>query len=334
MRVVSPVAFGVLVAMGACRREPPPSSRPGEIVPLDPVGLARLRAAAADAGRPRQPALRVLALDATIAEEDRARATPEALTAFRAALVRRLEELGAWSPRAESTPTGARLSFALGRGTLPSIVREQLERPGRVAFVAQVNCPKFSEMPTVLGVTWVASGEEHMLPTVAPSADGVARIAPLLTTFRMVALPPTLRWLHSARRGTDGTISRVGTCGRVDHLNAPATSEMRATLDPRTLAPMLDATIEGTVVPAFLAWQQSVMRDPNTNPRVVLTVDGEVMGDASIEVSDAGPVRIKVIPESALGSVSPELVGALWRSGPIELPFTVTERTAPTTATQ
>lgn len=273
----------------------------------------------------------MLSLEVTIAEEDRTRATPQALDAFRTALVRRLEELGTWSPRASATPTGARLNFAIGRGTLASIVREQLERTGRVEFVAQVNCPKFTEPPAIPGVNWLPVEAEQVLPTVSPDADGVARIAPLLAAFRAAELPPTLRWLHTAHRSADGTISRRGTCARSDRLIAPATSELRATLDPRTLSPMLDATLELNEIPRFQAWQQSVLRDEQSNPRVVLAVDGEVMGPVRVELSDSGPARLQVIPESRLGSVSPELVGALWRSGPIELAFTVREAAAPTT---
>jgi|LNFM01.1.fsa_nt_gb hypothetical protein len=330
MRPVSSVVFVALVTAAACRREPPPSTRPGEITPIDPAGLARLRAAAADAGRPRAPALRVMAMEAIVAEAEIARATPQALIAFRAALVRRLEELGTWSPRASESPRGAELSFAIGRGTLPSIVREQLERPGRVQLVAQCNCPKFTEPPAVAGVNWLPIDTQQTLPTVAPDSDGVARIAPLLETFRLTQLPPTLRWLHSAHRGQDGTVSRRGTCGLADHLAAPAVSVLRATLDPRTLAPMLDATLEMSSIPTFQAWRQAVLRTEDVEPRLVLAVDGEVVGPLQIEEGDGGPMRLTVIPEGRHGSVSPELVGVLWRSGPIDLPFSLRDAQAPT----
>ncbi len=117
---VALASLSAVLLLQACHRDPPATTRPGEIVPLDPAGLARIRAGA-DAGRPAQPALRVLAWDAVIASDVARTATAAALSEFGPAIVRRLEALDAWSPRAQRTHSGAHLTFALGRATLRTI---------------------------------------------------------------------------------------------------------------------------------------------------------------------------------------------------------------------
>lgn len=298
-------------------------------MPIDPEGLARIRATV-DAGRPSQPALRVIAIDVSLTQDDRDRIPESTRDSFRRALVRRLEELGAWSPRAESTAAGARLTFALGRGTLTSLVREQLARPGRVEFVAHVRCPKFGQHPEIPGVEWLPFDNRQDIAVVSPGVDGVASPAPLRALFAALALPAGLRWLHGALRTQEGNIQRRAYCARIERLLPPSSTDVRATLDPQTLAPMLEVTLDAQGTLAYASWQR-LMQSPNDPPEaLILTVDDEVVGPVRFLESDAGPARLQVIPNSRMGSVSPELVGALWKSGPIELPFTLRDAPVPT----
>lgn len=321
-----------IAALGACHRDPPATTRPGEIVPLDPAGLAKIRANDG-ARRPTQPALRVLSWEAVVSE-DVGRALPAAtIDAFVPSLVRRLEALDAWSPRATRQGYSARMSFALSRTTLTSLVREQLSRPGYVEIVAQDVCPKFVNPRPMPNVRWVNVEDRYEVPLVDPNPSGVAPLASLRAAFESFPLPEGLQWAHGAMRSSEGAVSRRGFCIRATKLPAPSFTELRATLDPSTLAPMLEATLNEQGSNAFLLYQQQ-LSGPTTEPlNFLLSVDNEIVGPVRFSRGDAGPAKIQVVPSSQLGSVSPELVGALWRSGPIAVPFTIQETAPPTTST-
>lgn len=321
--------LGALVALGACHRDPPATTRPGQIVPLDPEGLERVRARE-NAQRTAQPPLRVLAWEAIVSDEV-GRSLPAAtIEGFAPSLVRRLEALDAWSPRATRHGFGARLTFALSRSMLPSLVREQLTRPGYVEIVAQDICPKFVNPRPLPNVRWVNVEGRYDVPLVDPDAGGVASLAALRLAFSTFALPDNLQWAHGTMRLADGTVSRRGYCIRRSKLAAPAFSELRSTLDPTTLAPMLEVSLTEQGTNAFLLYQQE-QSGPRSEPLAyLLSVDQEVVGPVRFVRGDAGPGKIQVVPTSQLGSISPEFVGALWRSGPIAVPFTIEESTPPT----
>ncbi len=257
-------------------------------------------------------------------------ASPTDLQNFTRSLERRLEMLDAWSPRAESIPTGARLSFALGRGSLNSLVREQLVRPGRIELVARVRCPKITAPPAIPGVDWLPlDGDNDItVPHVSPNVEGVAPLAPMRAVFAAAPLTAPLRWAHGSIRA-GAQVARRAFCVRADHpLPPPTFSEMRATMDPATLLPMLEVTLDEAGLRAYSLWLSLFSTDPPES--FVLTVDDEVMGPITFTNADAGPQKLQIIPNSRMGSVSPELVGALWRSGPIALPFTVEDAAPPT----
>lgn len=322
--------LGAIVALGACHRDPPATTRPGEIVPLDPAGLARVRANES-ARRPSQPALRVVAWEAVVSEEV-GRSLPAAtIDGFAPSLIRRLEALDAWSPRAARQGFNARMTFALSRTTLTSLVREQLARPGYVEIVTQDVCPKFVNPRPLPNVRWVNVEDRYDVPLVDPNAGGVAPLVALRLAFSTFALPENLQWAHGAMRSSEGAVSRRGFCIRSSKLAAPAFSEIRSTLDPSTLAPMLEVSLTDQGTNALLLYQQQ-QTGPESDPlNYLLSVDNEIVGPVRLVRGDAGPAKIQVIPTSQLGSVSPELVGALWRSGPIAVPFTIEETTPPTT---
>lgn len=325
---------GAALAASGCHRDPPGTTRPGQIVPLDPAGLARVREREATA-RTAQPALRVVAWNLTIPQAA-LRATPaDALAQFPAAVQKRLEALGAWSPRVSLTGEGASASFALSRATLSSVVRDQLTRPGRVELLAHDHCPKFTERVAVAGVEWItipATGDE--VPLVRPDAGGVASLATLRQAFTAFPLPAGLRWAHGAHRTDSGDIARIGYCVREQRINAPTFTEVRATLDPSTLAPMLAVTLDDRGANAFRFFAQDMNVGSDTGAlNLLLGVDEEIVGPVRFQQDDAGPAKIEVVPYSRMGAVSPELVGALWRSGPITLPFQVEELAPPTTRT-
>ncbi len=232
--------------------------------------------------------------------------------------------LDAWGPRAEPLLDGARITFALGNATPPSLVREQLTRPGRIELVASAPCPRVTTPPAVPGVDWrPLDGEDSSVPVVHPNVEDVAPLAPLRALFALVRLPPPLRWAHGSLRD-DGAILRRGFCVRADHPQpAPTFSNLRATRDPATLLPMLEVTLDDAGVRAM--HQTLALFPPARPPTLLLTVDDEVMGPVALDLPDAGPGTLRIVPNSRMGSISPELVGALWRSGPIPLPFTIEE---------
>jgi hypothetical protein len=317
-------AFTALLVAAGCRREPPERRGPAEIVPIDPAGLARLRAAER-APRPQPaPALRVFTWRARPTQSEPSSAGLIAAQNFPGALERRLAMLDAWSPRAEPLADGVRLTFALGHATLPSLVREQLVRPGRIELVAAAPCPRIQPAPALPGLDWRAlDGDDPTVPVVHPNVDGVAPLAPLRALFSLARLPPPLRWAHGSLRDR-GAISRRGFCVRGDHpMPAPSFSSLRATRDPATLLPMLEVILDAQGHRATL--QTLALFPPAHPPTLLLTVDDEVMGPVTLERSDAGPSTLRVVPNSRMGSISPELVGALWRSGPIPIPFTIEE---------
>jgi hypothetical protein len=98
-------------------------------------------------------------------------------------------------------------------------------------------------------------------------------------------------------------------------------------MDPSTLLPMLEVTLDDDGVRAVTIWRQLFRGD--AAEALLLVVDDEVMGPVTFTDGDAGPMKIRVVPNSRMGSISPELVGALWRSGPIPLPFTLEESAPP-----
>ncbi len=328
MRVVLAGLCAVL-ALSACHRDPPATTRPGQIVPLDPAGLARIRANA-DASRPAQPALRVLSWEAVISRDVANQLTADAISSFAPSLVRRLEALDAWSPRATGNERGAHLSFALSRATLPTLVREQLTRPGRIELYPLDACPKFTNPTPLPDVRWVGVDGAYDVPYVAPNSGGVAPLASLRAAFNAFPLPSHLQWMHGALRSADGEIARRGYCVRALSLRAPSFSNIRATLDPATLGPMLEVTLDTAGTNAYVLFLQQITLAGEDPPTVLLGIDGEVVGPVRFNQPDAGAAMLRVAPNSRMGSVSPELVGALWRSGPIAVPFTLEESAPPT----
>ena len=127
----------LLMQNGGCRREPPSRFRPGEIVPIDPAGLARLQARQDVMDRPRTPVMRVHSVVAIVTPD------PEQLTdliGFSRAFERRAVALDAWSPRASISGMRVRMSFGLTGSALFSVIKEQLSRPGKIELFAQVRC--------------------------------------------------------------------------------------------------------------------------------------------------------------------------------------------------
>lgn len=293
-------------------------------MPIDPAGLAQIRARANEpAVRPR-PRLRVLRFEASVTGT--ARTSTVDFTAFGQALERRAEALAALSPRASVNTTGAVISFALGGSTPTSIVAEQLARPGRIELLRLGRCPKFTDEinPEARRAGRFATVEDdEEVPFASPGPEGIASLAGFRAFLSLFTLPPNLRWLHGAVRAAGG-LARRGYCAQTAFvLPAPAIRAFRPTLEPTNLDPMLEVTLApetAGVVQQFL--NPTLERD---RAPVVLAIDDEVMGPVRWVEPDAGPALLRIVPNSRIGSVSPELVGILWQSGPIPLPYTLRE---------
>lgn len=313
----------------SCHRDPPSRFRPGEIVPIDPAGLARLQARQDVMDRPRTPGMRVHAVIATVTPN------PNELTdlvGFARAFERRAVALDGWSPRASISGMRVRMTFGLTGVSLFSVVKEQLARPGKIELYGQVPCPAPVATPDsrVAHFTTYRDGEEGPYLYVPPSpAQSVAPLSSITEMMQYYTVPLGMKILHGPIRAGQETARRT-YCVRTDSiLPAPEATNYRATLHPATLDSMLDVELNARGTEAFQSWSFGI--NARQAPiHLLLAIDGEVMGTVTAITADAGAmVHLQVIPNARLGSVSPELVGALWQSGPLNVQFTLGDDAAP-----
>lgn len=280
--------------------------------------------------RPRTPTMRVHSVVAIVTPD------PEQLTdliGFSRAFERRAVALDAWSPRASISGMRVRMSFGLTGAALFSVIKEQLSRPGKIELYAQVPCtpPPMDTTPEgqlahFADLRDPAEGPYLYIP--ATPAHNVAPLADVLSLVQLYRVPLGMRVLHGPLRAGQETARRT-YCVRTDNiLPAPEASNYRATLHPSTLDSMLDVELSARGTTAYQAWLFGLGRQPYL--RLLLAVDGEVMGTLNAISGDAGAmIHLQVIPNARLGSISPELVGALWQSGPLNVQFVLSDEQAP-----
>jgi hypothetical protein len=315
-RLQRSLVFALLLAGAGCRRAPPAVTPPAEIVPLDPQAVRRAEEARASARHARSapPPLRTLRYELSPR-------TPYAdLEGLARALEARAAALDAVNPRATVEQGRIVLTLALPPATWRTLVADQLVRRGVLEiFLLDPFCTPFDRLAKLpegiefrqdwypdfsLPVGYLLARADH--------ARGIAPIAPLQALVASQPLPPGRRVLIGPVRDGHGDVARRTYCVQTrDALRAPRVTEVVATLHTRTLEPALRVHLG----PPDDTRLETLAARAGGRPLVV-AIDGEVIV--------AAPARLpleegwfQVVPQARVGSVSPEIVGALLRSGPL-----------------
>jgi hypothetical protein len=253
------------------------------------------------------------------------------LVGFARAFERRAAALDGWGARASISGMRVRMTFGLTGISLYSVIREQLSRPGKIELYAQVRCPDPTNVTPDSRIAHFTSYRDALegpyLYMPSSPSQGVAPLQPLLNLMEYYTVPLGLKMIHGPVRAGQETARRT-YCVRTDSiLAAPEASHYRATLHPTTLDSMLDIELSARGIDSYQAWVFGLRQQPPL--RLILAIDGEVMGTIEAIAPDAGAMRLQVVPNARVGSISPELVGALWQSGPLNLQFTLSDEQAP-----
>jgi hypothetical protein len=297
--------------LAACRREAPPP--PGVIVPLDPQALSRALALQDAGATTAPPAPRPLRVE-LMPREPLADLSPLAR-----ALEARAAALDGLDPEASIVGDRVVLTFAVALSAWRTLITDQFVRRGVLElFVLDPGCEPFRRMVLPEGIEWAEEyleGADLLVPFVRARADHGRGIAPLAPLQSLVASRDTLpgrRILIGTVRDRHGDVARRTWCVHTEGaLRAPQIVDAQPTLHLRTLEPMLKLRF----APPDDARLQALQALAGVRP-IVIAIDGEVIAARPAQPpSEDG--WFEVVPQSRVGSVSPEIVAALLRSGPL-----------------
>lgn len=281
-------------------------------MPLDPEGLARLRAAEAlrrqeDSG-PRRVVLQYLAHPLGEVSD------PQALAR---ALERRALALDALSARAEPAPGGVvRLELEVAQLAWRTLFEAQLGRRGELWFAAvDPACDPFKNGDLEAGVL---RGREHLrldgglttfLYTLPGNGHSVSSRAVLERATQERVIPEGRRIVLGPVRLDNGDVAWRTYCVTLTAaLLGPSFDELEPTLDRATLLPLLRARFEEASRPG---WSALARRDL---AGILSVIDGEAQ-PARYTPEGARAGRVELMPRSRSTGFSPEVLAALFRSG-------------------
>jgi len=318
-------AFTLTSITASCQRSRPPADV--GVIPLDPVGLARLRRAAAapvDGGSLERPPAAMSVLFAP--------ASPLAnLEPLAAVLEHRATLLGARAVSSRVTPSHVALSIHVPTGVLRSLLLDTLARRGLLElasldprcnpYVGTVLPPGVFRASERLGGRGARYEFLYALPV---HATGIAPSAPLRGFLADHPPPPARVMLVGTVRDSSGDIARRTYCVSTERaVFGPSIARADATLDPRTLGPMLRLRVHDTDLARVGA-----LFDGAPEHVVIVSMDGDVIGPGTSSEGPGGP-WLDVRPQSSMASISPEVVATLLQSGPLPVPVTVVRGPSP-----
>lgn len=298
----------VLPTVSGCRRDEA-SWRPGEVIPLDPGALQRrLQSHDGAVQRPLRSVRYVFA--------------PAVPTADMGALARALEAraaaFDAIDPTARIEADRIVLTFLLLPSAWQSMVSDQLVRRGVLElYLLDLACDPWTKSVLPDGierrVEWWDSGAATFYLRARPDhGRGIAPLGPLQSVVSAYPPPSGRKVLIGPVRDRSGDVARRTYCVLLDGaLRAPRVLSVEPTLHVRTLDPVLYIQLG----PPDDARLEALIRRAMGRPLVV-AIDGEVI----VAVRSDGALRdgrLEVVPQARVGSISPEVVAALLRSGPL-----------------